>query len=100
MAEIEITGIRKDNGNHDNPYEAVEAYRWVQKSTGKGATTDRQTVVGWLDNGINGMAVTAYVHRVDPRANCYVNQSERGTRFLQTRPDATEANNLLRLPEC
>jgi len=100
MAEIEITGIRKDNGNHDNPYEAVEAYRWIQKSSGKGAITNRQTVVSWLDNGINGVTVTAYVHRVDPRANCYVNQSERGTRFLQTRPDAIEANNLLRLPEC
>jgi Protein of unknown function (DUF3892) len=97
--EIEITGIRKDNGDHDNPYEAVEAYRWTQHSTGKGATTDRQTVVGWLDNGINGSKVTAYVQQDTPRADCFVNESAHGTRFLQTRPDATEANNLLRLPE-
>ncbi len=100
MAEIEITGIRKDNGNHDNPYEAVEAYRWVQNSTGKGAITERQTVVGWLDNGVNGARVTAYVQRVSPRANCFVNQSSHGTRFLQTEPDATEENNLLKLPAC
>ena len=32
MAEIEITGIRKDNGNHENPYEAVEFYRWVDQN--------------------------------------------------------------------
>ena len=100
MAEIEITGIRKDNGNHDNPYEAVEAYRWVQHSTGKGGITPRQTVVSWLDNGVNGFTVTAYVQRVNPRADCFVNQSARGTRFLQTRPDATQGNNLLQLPEC
>lgn len=100
MIEIEIIGIRKDNGNHENPYEAVEAYRWVQHSNGKGAITDRKTVVGWLDNGINGITVTAYVQRVNPRANCFVNESSRGTRFLQTQPDATEENNLLRLPGC
>lgn len=100
MAEIEITGIRKDNGNHENPYEAVEAYRWVQHSSGKGDITNRQTVVNWLDNGINGAPVVAYVQQTSPRADCYVNQSVRGTRFLQTRPDATESNNLLRLPEC
>lgn len=100
MIEIEITGIRKDNGNHDNPFEAVEAYRWVQRSNGKGAISSRGTVVKWLDNGIDGTRVTAYVQQVNPRADCFVNQSAHGTRFLQTKPDATESNNLLRLPEC
>lgn len=99
MAEIEITGIRKDNGNHDNPHEAVEAYRWIQHSTGKGKLSGREEVVGWLDNGLNGSKVTAYVQRVNPRANCFVNESKNGTRFLQTRADATEENNLLMLPE-
>ena len=100
MTEIQITGIRKSNGNHDNPHEAIEAYRWHEPSTGKTDITPRLTVVSWLDNGVDGVRVTAYVHRVNPRANCFVNQSARGTRFLQTHPDATEGNNLLRLPEC
>jgi len=100
VAEIEITGIRKDHGNHENPFEAVEAYRWVEPSTGKSDITARQIVVDWIDNGINGVRVTAFVHRVNPRAECFVNQSSRGTRFLQTRSDATESNNLLKLPEC
>jgi len=100
MAQIEITGIKKDNGNHENPFEAVEAYRWIQHSTGKTDITARQTVVSWLDKGINGEEVTAYVQRVNPRADCFVNQSRSGTRFLQTEPDATEENNLLKLPEC
>jgi hypothetical protein len=100
MIDVEITGIRKDDGDHDNPFEAVEAYRWVQRSNGKSALTNRETVVGWLDNGINGARVTAYVQQANPRADCFVNQSAHGTRFLQTKPDATESNNLLRLPEC
>lgn len=100
MVEIEITGIRKDNGNHNNPFEAVECYRWLQHGTDRSGITSRQTVVEWLDSGVNGTQVKAYVQRVQPRAYCSVNQSVRGTRFLQTRPDATESNNLLRLPEC
>lgn len=100
MAEIKITGIRKDNGNHENPYEAVEAYRWVQPGTEKGGITARAIVVGWLDNGVDGVKVKAYVHRVDPKVYCFVNESEYGTRFLQTHSDATEQNNLLKLPPC
>ena len=53
MAEIEITGIRKDNGNHENPFEAVSHYRWIQHSTGKGSISPRQTVVSWAEDGID-----------------------------------------------
>lgn len=93
MTEIEITGIRKDNGNHDNPFEAATHYRWVQHGTDNGGISTREKVVGWVDGG-----VTAYVERVRPRADCFVNTSRTGTRFLQTRPDATDQNNLLKLP--
>lgn len=98
MIYIRITGIRKDNGNHDNPFEAVEAYRWEQPGTSNGAITNRSTVVGWVDNGYNGSKVLAYVQEEAPKAECFVNESSRGTRFLQTKPDATEKNNLLNLP--
>jgi hypothetical protein len=94
MAEIEITGIRKDNGNHDNPYEAVEAYAWTNHATGEAGIVNRAGGVKWVDDGNK-----AYVERSRPRADCYVNTSHNGTKFLQTYPDATDANNLLRLPE-
>lgn len=94
MTEIEITGIRKDSGDHENPYEAVSYYRWVQNSSGKGDITSREVVVGWVEDGIN-----AYVERLRPQAYCFVNTSRNGTKFLQTKPDATKENNLLELPE-
>lgn len=96
MIDIQITGIRKDNGNHENPYEAVSHYRWVQHGTNRGDTTDRLTIVGWL----NTNNVRAYVETVKPRAYCFVNRSANGTWFLQTKADQTPENNLLRLPEC
>jgi hypothetical protein len=94
MIQIEITGIRKDNGNHYNPHEAVTHYRWVQYGTGRGAISTRQEMVKLMESGVN-----TYVERVRPRAYCFVNTSRSGIKFLQTYPDATEENNLLRLPE-
>ncbi len=103
MAEIEIVGIRKDNGNHSNPHEAATHYQWVQYEpdgrVSKNVISTRETVVSYL-NGSLGFEVRAYVERVRPRAYCYVNTSANGTKFLQTRPDATDQNNLLKLPEC
>ncbi|MDB5186879.1 MAG: hypothetical protein JWM07_351 [Candidatus Saccharibacteria bacterium] len=92
--EIEITGIRKDNGNHDNPHEAIEAYRWVDHGNGSTGLVTRTGAVKWIEDGND-----AYVAIVQPRAYCYVNVSANGNKFLQTYPDALESNNLLQLPE-
>lgn len=100
MAQIEITGIRKDNGNHENPHEAVEYYRWIQHGTDNAGITRRETVVDWLERGVNGVVVTAFVNKVNPKADCFVNVSGRGIKFLQSRADSTSDNNLLKLPEC
>jgi hypothetical protein len=95
MAEIEITGIRKDNGNHYNPYEAVTHYRWVQHGTDNKGINPRQEVVSWVEGNFN-----AYVSGGRTRAYCDVKESDHGTRFLQTRADAAKEDNLLELEEC
>lgn len=94
MAEIEITGIRKDNGNHENPFEAIEAYAWTNHADGSSGIVNRSGGVKWVKDGNK-----AYVERVNPRAYCFVNKSRNGIEFLQTHPDATDQNNLLKLPE-
>jgi hypothetical protein len=101
MTEIQITGIKKDNGNHENPHEAVTDYRWVQYENGKitkSDTSPRMQVVGWLEGSLD-FPVKAYVQEETPRAYCYINTSRVGTKFLQTHADATSRNNLLKLPE-
>lgn len=96
--ELEITRIKKDNGDHYDPYEAVEAYEWYQPSSSLRGVASREKMVSWLDNGYKGQKVVAYVEQVKPRAYCYVNQHGNGPRFLQTRADAVKGNNLLELP--
>lgn len=102
MTQIKITGIKKDNGNHDNPHEAITHFRWESYgSTGvvtQSGVVTRSDIVGWLEGSL-GFKVEAYVERVLPRAYCYVNVSRYGTKFLQTRADDTDQNNLLKLPE-
>lgn len=98
MIELLITAIVKDNGDHYDPHEAVEAYRWYQPSSGKTALADRAKMVAWMENGFNGSKVVAYVEQVKPRAYCFVNRHGNGPKFLQTKPDAVKGNNLLELP--
>lgn len=92
---VRITAIRKDGGNHYNPYEAISAYKWVNEQNGDSKITDRPTMVGWVERGGR-----AYVSSSEGTVDCYVNQSASGTKFLQTNADSLSSNNLLNLPEC
>lgn len=92
---VQITGIRKDYGNHYNRHEAVSHYRWVDPSDNSTGIATRQGMVGYLEAGN-----TAYVVGNDgQKAYCYVNVSAAGTRFLQTQSDGKWSDNLLNLPE-
>lgn len=94
MSEVRIRCINKDNGNHDNPYEAITHYGWLED--GEMKKTDRQTMVDWVKKGN-----VAYVEDNDGhRADCKVEVSAHGTEFLQTYSDRDADNNLLNLKEC
>jgi hypothetical protein len=92
---VRITSIKKDNGNHDNPYEAVSHYGWVNESNGKEGLSDRLTMVEWVE--VKGGR--AYVSSNEGTVDCYVNVSRSGTKFLQTNADSRSSNNLLNMPE-
>ena len=93
---VRIVAIRKANGNHYSPYEAVSHYSWLNESDGKTGISDRQTMVDWVQNK-HGIA---YVRSNEGHADCFVNQSAGGAKFLQTNADSRSSNNLLNLPEC
>lgn len=92
---VRIIGIRKDNGNHYNPYEAVSHYQWVNEANGKHGLDDRLTMVDWVENKKG----RAYVKSDEGTVDCFVNTSASGTKFLQTNADSRSSNNLLNLPE-
>ena len=95
MAEVRITCINKDNGNHFNPHEAISSYGWINP-VGKKDISSRAIMVKWIEDG-NG----AYVEdKSGNRAYCYVRKSVNGNKFLQTVSDGEFTNNLLGLTEC
>lgn len=92
---VRITAIRKDNGNHTNPNEAISMYRWVNELNGRTGDSTRQAMVQWMENEKGA----AYVSTGNSKVWCYVNVSARGVKFLQTHADNRWSNNLLSLPE-
>lgn len=92
---VRIIAIRKDGGNHYNPHQAVSHYEWHNESTNNTGVSDRSTMVNWCLNGGH-----AYVKSPQGTANCFVNTSNTGTKFLQTNADSQSTNNLLNLPSC
>ena len=91
--EIEIIAIRKDNGNHLNPHEAIQMYRW--RSTSEIGETGRIDMVKWLNKPEN----EAYVSTGFRKVYCVIKRSVNGNYFLQTQSDGVDTNNLLSLPE-
>jgi len=95
---VRIVCINKDNGNHDNPHEAIANYGWVddadQSNSGKAS---RLKMVEFLKEDENNKA---YVKNGDDKAYCYVRENKYGTKFLQTVTDRKWDDNLLRLGEC
>jgi hypothetical protein len=86
---IRIICISKASGDHENPYIAISNLGWINESTG----TD---LYDWIkERG------EAYVK--DSKGNiAYLTAelSQRGTKFVKTKPDDTKTDNLLSLPEC
>lgn len=96
MISVQIIGIRKPGGAY-NTHAAISHYQW-RDGTGQVVIWDRVTMVNWLLADRTGRA--AYV--ADSRGDvvyCKVMQNQFGTRYLETRPDATLMDNLLSLPQ-
>ncbi len=90
---VEIVCISKDNGNHDNPNEAITHYHWTDGV--EGWIYARPSMVAFLEEGNQ-----AYVDGGgNVKAYCKVVDNGR-IKFLQTYSDGRPTNNLLELPEC
>ena len=93
---VRITCITKSNGQHENPYVAIESLGWTNEATGDRGSSTREQMYDWVVNKKG----EAYVTAGGSRARLIAQLSPRGTRFVKTIADSTERDNLLKLPEC
>lgn len=94
MSEVRITCINKDNGNHENPHEAITHFGWYNHANGKRGRSSRTDMVSYVEGGNR-----AFVDN-GQKAYCIVKTSRNGNKYLQTVADGRESNNLLELSEC
>lgn len=96
IMSVRITCIRKDSGNHENPYVAITSLGWINESTNATNQSTRLQIYDYLiDNGI------AYVTDSNGnKAYLITAVSTKGTKYVKTLPDNVTSDNLLKLPEC
>lgn len=93
---VRITCIKKSNGQHENPYVAIESLGWTNEANGERNTSTREQMYAFVVD----QKGEAYVIAGGARARLVGQVSPRGTRYVKTVADSTDRDNLLKLPEC
>lgn len=89
---IRITHIHLQGGQG---HEHITSYKWVGIESSDSGTSDKPTLVDWVDKSSNH----AYVGQGSGRAEVGVVRPARGNPYLRTYADGEWTNNLLSLPQ-
>jgi hypothetical protein len=93
---VRITCIKKDGGNHENPFVAISTLSWINDVTNATGTSTRLQMYEFVTN--NGIAyVQDYLGN---KANLKGAISDKGNKYVKTYSDNVASDNLLKLPEC
>ena len=91
-----ITCINKDNGNHENPNVAITHLGWVNESNGNSGKSTRLDMYEFIKNGGQAFVMDS----AGNKAYLITAETASGTKYVKTKADSTERNNLLTLQEC
>lgn len=87
---ITIIAIRKDNGDHYDPYESIQAFKFKHISNNEINTCYLRAMIDFIEDGGHAYVGTA---------RCVVAKGVSGNKYVKTIPDSNPENNLLSLPE-
>jgi hypothetical protein len=93
---VKITCIKKDNGNHENPYVAITSMNWIVDSTKETGTSSREQIYEFVLQGNYTYVEDAYGNKAKLEAKT----SPKGTKYVKTAADDVKSDNLLKLKEC
>lgn len=93
---VKITCIKKDNGNHENPYVAISSMNWINEGTQKGGTSTREAIYEFVRDGNEAYVKDSSGNKAILEAKI----SAKGTKYVKTVANDVESDNLLQLPEC
>jgi len=78
---VKITCIKKDNGNHENPYVAITSMNWIDEKTQQSGTSNREAVYEFVKEGNEAYVKDSSGNKaileakVSPKGTKYVKQS-------------------------
>lgn len=90
---VEITHVRY--GSTEKTESTIAQYKWRNPSDGNVGSSDKPTMVDWIDN----KGGHAYVGNGSSRVDVGVVRPMQGQPYLRTYADGKWTNNLLNLPE-
>jgi hypothetical protein len=94
---VRIISVKKDEGDYENPYLAIDYLEWINERIHVNGITDRTKIYDWIKDA-NGKA---YI--IDEHGNkTYLIPaiSAQGSKYVKTVADETKTDCLLLLPEC
>ena len=94
---VKITCIKKDGGNHENPYIAISSMSWLNEGSNQVGTSTRLEMYDFVVNK-QGVAYVKDAH--GNTANLMGAVSPNGKSYVKTIADNVKSDNLLKLPEC
>ncbi|HEY4323649.1 MAG TPA: hypothetical protein VGN20_06675 [Mucilaginibacter sp.] len=94
---VRIICIKRDEGNYENPYVAIDHLEWVNERIKVNGITDRTKIYDWIKYE-KGEAYVLDQH--GNKAYLIPALSPLGNKYVKTVNDETGNDCLLYLPEC
>jgi hypothetical protein len=94
---VRIICIKKDDGDHENPYVAIDHLEWVNDRIKVNGITDRTKIYDWIKNEKG----EAYImDQFGNKTYLIPAISPKGNKYVKTVIDETVTDSLLMLPQC
>jgi hypothetical protein len=95
--KIRILSVKRDEGEYENPYLAIDYLEWVGEPARIIGTTDREKLYDWIKEAKG----VAYIVDEDGNKTFLKPATDAGgKKYVRTVTDETQTDVLLSLPEC
>ncbi|QEC74629.1 DUF3892 domain-containing protein [Mucilaginibacter ginsenosidivorax] len=91
-----INCIKKDNGNHENPYVAFKSMNWLNEADQKTGSANRVEMYDFVKDGGEDYVKDS----AGNKAKLVAKTTDKGTKYVKTVADDVKSDNLLNFKEC
>lgn len=93
---VRITCIKKDDGDHENPYVAIKSLNWLNEADQKTGTSTRLEMYEFVEGGGEAYVKDA----AGNKAKLVARVTDKNAKYVKTVADDVQSDNLLKLKEC